>query len=100
MTNISKITKKVSRKRQSGKSLHEKSRDARRLRKASSRVEKLAKQSVLRAKGNERHCMYHQAFIDGGGSLNAVDRVAFFQDAAKVTTDVLEVDDLQQLIAR
>ncbi|MCJ1446323.1 MAG: hypothetical protein MMC23_006828 [Stictis urceolatum] len=79
---VSKITKKVSRKKGNINSLHENSRDAQRIRRASARDDKVTKLSATRAKINQPH----------------LQRVAFFQGAAKATPSVLDIAECQRLV--
>ncbi|DAA73821.1 TPA_exp: Uncharacterized protein A8136_4024 [Trichophyton benhamiae CBS 112371] len=65
--NLNKITKKLSKKKGKLDSLHEKSRDAVRLRRAGGREEKLARAAATTMKGRQIY----------------VDRVAFFRDHTK-----------------
>lgn len=72
MTNrLFKVTKKVAKKKGRGSvtALHENSRDAKRLRAASSRDETFAKHAALRAKQNEPYCAYELFSMYVHGSL-------------------------------
>ncbi|MCJ1461887.1 hypothetical protein MMC07_000486 [Pseudocyphellaria aurata] len=81
---LAKVQKKISKKKRKINSLHENSRDSQKLRRAGARSEKLERVSAARAKVNKQH----------------LDRVAFFQEAAKVATGSMELDKIQILIQR
>lgn len=55
MPKLSKVQKKVAKKRKDVSSLHEKSRDAIRLRRAGTRAEKLERQSAAGGKARDPH---------------------------------------------
>lgn len=55
MPKLSKVQKKVAKKRKDISSLHENSRDAVKLRRAAARADKLEKLSVARNKANDPH---------------------------------------------
>jgi len=80
---LDKVQKKISKKR-GGKptALHENSRDARRLRQAGAREDKLARISSLAQKSNQHY----------------VDRVAWFQDATADSTSPSSDGEMQELI--
>ncbi|KAF3479965.1 uncharacterized protein GIQ15_06941 [Arthroderma uncinatum] len=86
--NLNKITKKLSQKKGKLDSLHEKSRDARRLRRAGGREEKLARAAATTMKGRQTY----------------VDRVVYFSDCIKdletppTSEDVVKL--LQQYLDR
>ncbi|KAI9868341.1 MAG: hypothetical protein M1813_005784 [Trichoglossum hirsutum] len=80
---VAKAQKKIRQKRGSNaNSLHENSRDAQMLRRASAREDKLARISAARAKFNRSH----------------LQRVAFFQQAAKDTKSPFTIDSIHSLI--
>lgn len=54
---LSKVQKKLSKKKGNISSLHENSRDAQKLRRAEARSEKLERLAAARAKANQPHCM-------------------------------------------
>ncbi|PGH19298.1 hypothetical protein AJ80_04051 [Polytolypa hystricis UAMH7299] len=82
--NLYKVQKKISRKRGKVEGLHEHSRDAKALRKASGREDKLARA----ASGMSRE---RQSFVD---------RVSFFQAAIGDDLRILSDDDMIELITR
>jgi len=80
---LAKVQKHVAKKKgRKINSLHENSRDARRLRRASSRDDRVARMSNVREKAN-RHWL---------------ERVAFFQDNLPETLHPLETERIQELI--
>ncbi|KAI9772040.1 MAG: hypothetical protein M1840_001328 [Geoglossum simile] len=81
--NLVKAQKKIRKKRGSNaNSLHENSRDAQMLRRAGARGDKLARISAARAKLNRSH----------------LQRVAFFQQAAKEAKEPFTIEFTQSLI--
>ncbi|KAL8928468.1 MAG: hypothetical protein Q9208_001702 [Pyrenodesmia sp. 3 TL-2023] len=81
--NLAKVQKKISKKK--GKalsSLHENSRDAKRLRRAGARSEKLDKLAAAR----------------GRASQPLLQRIAFFQSAAQESPETFTISDIQLLI--
>ncbi len=54
---LAKVQKKISKKKGNTSSLNEDSKDAKRLRRAEARGEKLERIAAARAKGNQIHCM-------------------------------------------
>ena len=58
MPKLSKVQKKVARKKRDTSSLHENSRDAIKLRRAAARAEKLEKLSIARNKAKNPHGIY------------------------------------------
>ena len=54
---LNKIVKKVAKKKKAGaNALHEKSRDAKKIRKASAREDRLSRLAAVRAKLNQTYC--------------------------------------------
>ncbi|MCJ1483929.1 hypothetical protein MMC06_004097 [Schaereria dolodes] len=81
---LAKVHKKIIKKGGNITSLHENSRDSQRLRRASARDDKLARVSAARAKVNQSY----------------IQRVAFFQSAAKAIDQPIDIDETQSLIRR
>ncbi|MCJ1297342.1 hypothetical protein MMC08_000128 [Hypocenomyce scalaris] len=82
---LAKVHKKISKKTKGNiSSLHENSRDSQRLRRAGARDDKLARLSKARSKANQPH----------------MQRVAFFQGAAKAAEGPIDVEKIQMLIQR
>ncbi len=100
--NLAKLQKKISRKTGNITSLNENSRDSQRLRRAGARGEKLEKLAAARAKANQPHSMHGSSFPASfaGRSNFTVQRVAFFQGAAKATDGPIGAEKIQSLIQR
>ena len=56
---LSKVHKKINKKKGKSNGLHENSRDAQKLRRAGARLEKLDKLRVARSKANESYCAHY-----------------------------------------
>ena len=61
---LAKVQKKISKKKGNTSSLNENSKDARRLRRAGAREEKLERIAMARAKGNQIHSIQYTKFFD------------------------------------
>ncbi|KAL2045649.1 hypothetical protein N7G274_002077 [Stereocaulon virgatum] len=81
---LAKVQKKLSKKKGKISSLHENSRDAQKLRRAGARGEKLERLAAARAKANQPH----------------MQRVAYFQGAAKAAMGPIEPQRIHGLIQR
>ena len=81
---LSKVQSKVAKKAKPGTVLHEASRDARKLRRAAFRAEKLDKLANSRAKQNQP----------------LLRRLAYFREASKVVDGSIECETLQIFIQR
>ncbi|KAI4290085.1 MAG: hypothetical protein L6R35_000656 [Caloplaca aegaea] len=80
--NLAKVQKKIAKKKGNVSSLHENSRDAKRLRRAGARSEKLEKLAAAR----------------GRATQPLLQRIAFFQIAAQESTDPFTIASIQDLI--
>ena len=103
MPKLSKVQKKVAKKRRDTSSLHENSRDAAKLRRAAARADKLEKLSVARNKAKNPHSMDRRPWTIGVLRLLTVvlvERVAFFKGAATAAAGGLDVGRMQGLVNR
>ncbi|KAI4097121.1 MAG: hypothetical protein LQ344_000530 [Seirophora lacunosa] len=80
--NLAKVQKKIAKKKGNVSSLHENSRDARRLRRAGARSEKLEKLAAAR----------------GRATQPLLQRIAFFQTAAQESSEPFNISSIQGLI--
>ena len=100
--NLEKLQKKITKKKGNITSLNENSRDSQRLRRAGARGEKLGRLAVARAKANQPHSALRFSFSGSFRMMltEAVQRVAFFQGAAKATDQPIQGQKIQSLIQR
>ncbi len=104
--NLAKLQKKISKKKGNTTTLNENSRDSQRLRRAGARGEKLEKLAAARAKANQPHRAHAiiscKVFLVGGtlAKGSTVQRVSYFQGAAKATDGPVDKEKIQSLIQR
>ncbi len=92
---LSKVQKHVSKKKGKSAALHENSRDSRRLRRASTRDDKLAKITSARAKSNQPYRTCFLLFEDVELiQVRVVERIAHFQSAAQEKTKPFTLQDI------
>lgn len=108
---LQKVHKQISKKRGVVDALHENSRDARRLRRAGARDDKLARVASVTAKARqsygELYLLYFSLFSTGIpldrlssriDTIAAVDRVAFFQENTKDISSSLTDGELAEIV--
>lgn len=100
--NLAKLQKKISKKKGNITSLNENSRDSQRLRRAGARGEKLEKLAAARAKANQPHSMHGNLpqILLYRTLISTVQRVAFFQGAAKAIDGPIGAEKIASLIER
>ena len=100
---LSKVTKKVAKKKGSAKALHENSRDAKKIRKASARDDRISRLAATRIKLSQPYRKFLSICYSVSTKLpntDPVQRVAFFRDMAKGSTGAFDSEEIQRLIAR
>jgi translation machinery-associated protein 16 len=96
---LSKVRKRVGKKKGDSTSLHENSRDAKNIRRASARDDKVTKLAVARARINQPHRRLITSVFQCCIKLTTVvQRVAFFQGVGNATTSPLTIEECQRLV--
>ncbi|KAL8841340.1 MAG: hypothetical protein Q9170_000971 [Blastenia crenularia] len=100
---LAKVQKKISKKKGSKASIHENSRDAKRLRRAGARSDKLERLATARGKASQpmrtqRYDPWTFQFMLELTDHLAVQRIAFFRTAAESMTQPFTVSSTQSLI--
>lgn len=106
---FAKVHKHISKKRGAVDALHEFSRDARRLRRANHRDDRVAKASVTTSRGRQSysklisclcHCMMACCFEKQIIDPFAVDRIAYFQETIPDDAQPFSDEDIMQTITK
>ncbi|MCJ1326366.1 hypothetical protein MMC10_003030 [Thelotrema lepadinum] len=79
---LNKVVKKVTKKKGNTNALHENSRDAKKLRKAASREDRLSRLAAVRVKLNQPY----------------LQRVGFFRDIAQSSSGTFDIEESQRLV--
>lgn len=102
--NLQKVQKHIAKKRGVIEALHENSRDAKLLRRAGARNDKLARVASVMSKARQSYGMDSGEDHYNVSSLtflaSVVDRVAFFQEAIGEASGPLSDDDMMELVTR
>lgn len=99
---LHKVQKHISKKRGGADALHEFSRDARRLRRAGHRVERLSRHASMTMKARQPYCECQQIITHKENSLTffIADRIEFFHDAVDSIDAPLADADLAELVTK
>lgn len=106
--NLSKVQRKIAKKKGRSTSLHENSRDAQKLRRASARSDRLEKLSKAKSKAHEPLCRFFFWWTSkiwmgdrvAEGVWCVVQRISFFAGAARATTTPLGAEKINTLVQR